>query len=248
MLLKKVKNLFNSSHEQQNTPSKSEITIEVPTIDDPLLEEAANFIIEAHQASTSLLQRSFGISYNRSSRIIQALEKCAVIGPQIGSHPREVLINPGIKIAFIENPELLHSLNQECLTHIVEDNRMDVLSGISNGEEFEQFIAHLLLANGFHNVEVTKGSDDQGVDIIAHKSDIVFAIQSKFYSGSVGNDAVQQIFAGKQYYHAHIGAVVTNTTFTPSAIELAYKTNILLWDINWITKMQNLKNYPFKKH
>ena len=44
------------------------------------------------KASTSLLQRKFHIGYNKAARIMDQLEENGVIGPQIGSKPREVYI------------------------------------------------------------------------------------------------------------------------------------------------------------
>lgn len=55
-------------------------------------EECRAFVIEAQKASTSLLQRRFRIGYNKAARIIDQLEAEGVIGPQLGSKPREVLI------------------------------------------------------------------------------------------------------------------------------------------------------------
>ena len=50
------------------------------------------FVIKAQKASTSLLQRQFRIGYNKAARIIDQLEADGVIGPQLGSKPREVYI------------------------------------------------------------------------------------------------------------------------------------------------------------
>ena len=58
--------------------------------DDPMYNECKEFVCEQQKASTSLLQRKFGIGYNRAARIIDALEQNGVIGPQQGSKPREV--------------------------------------------------------------------------------------------------------------------------------------------------------------
>jgi S-DNA-T family DNA segregation ATPase FtsK/SpoIIIE len=44
------------------------------------------------KASTSLLQRKFRIGYNKAARIIDELEANGIIGPQMGSKPREVYI------------------------------------------------------------------------------------------------------------------------------------------------------------
>jgi hypothetical protein len=59
---------------------------------DPLFAEAAVLIINAQQGSTSLIQRSFKLGYNRSGRIFDQLESAGIIGPSQGSKPREVLI------------------------------------------------------------------------------------------------------------------------------------------------------------
>ena len=50
------------------------------------------FVIQAQKASTSLLQRQFRIGYNKAARIIDQLEADGIIGPQIGSKPREVYV------------------------------------------------------------------------------------------------------------------------------------------------------------
>lgn len=60
--------------------------------EDPLLQEVKDYVIEAQKASTSLLQRRFGIGYNRAARMIDLLESQGVIGPAQGSKPREVYI------------------------------------------------------------------------------------------------------------------------------------------------------------
>ena len=44
------------------------------------------------EASTSLLQRKFGVGYGRAARIIDQLENAGVLGPKNGSKPREVLV------------------------------------------------------------------------------------------------------------------------------------------------------------
>lgn len=60
--------------------------------EDPLYDEAYQFIVEQQKASTSLLQRQFRIGYNRASRLMDDLEINQVIGPQRGSKPRQVLV------------------------------------------------------------------------------------------------------------------------------------------------------------
>lgn len=105
------------------------------------------------------------------------------------------------------------------------------------GEDFEKYCADILSNNGFSKIQLTKSSGDQGADILAEKDGIRFAIQCKCYNKPVGNSAVQQIIAGKDFYNCHIGIVMTNQFFTNSAIELANKTNILLWDRNKLNSL-----------
>ncbi|UTY38782.1 DNA translocase FtsK [Allocoprobacillus halotolerans] len=60
--------------------------------EDEEYEMCREFVIQAQKASTSLLQRKFRIGYNKAARIIDRLEEDGVIGPQLGSKPREVYI------------------------------------------------------------------------------------------------------------------------------------------------------------
>ena len=59
--------------------------------DDPLYNDALEFIVSTGKASASLLQRKFKIGYNRAARLIDLFEERGIIGPQSGSKPREVL-------------------------------------------------------------------------------------------------------------------------------------------------------------
>lgn len=98
-----------------------------------------------------------------------------------------------------------------------------------NGPEFEVFLANLLTKMGYRT-EVTKISGDQGCDIKASINGMTFAIQAKNYSYPVGNKAVQEAIAGKGFYGLGKAWVITNSTFTTQAKELADKTDTLLWD------------------
>ncbi len=105
------------------------------------------------------------------------------------------------------------------------------------GHQFEAFCADVLSKNGYMDVEVTRGSGDQGIDIIAYKDGVKFGIQCKCYSSDVGNKAVQEAFSGKTYYKCHVGVVLTNRYFTRSAIELSKSNGILLWDRGTLLNM-----------
>ena len=60
--------------------------------DDPMYKEVVEFAIETGKISASLIQRRFRLGYNRAARLVDLLEARGVVGPQIGSKPREVLI------------------------------------------------------------------------------------------------------------------------------------------------------------
>ena len=59
---------------------------------DPMLDDAIECVVEAGQASTSLLQRRLRLGYARAARIIDMMEERGVVGPYEGSKPRQVLI------------------------------------------------------------------------------------------------------------------------------------------------------------
>lgn len=134
----------------------------------------------------------------------------------------------------------LHYLNENSKNRRAKKERIRIAQAnidLMDGHEFEYFCGHLLRQMGYYNVEVTKGSGDQGVDVIAYKDRYKFAFQCKRFSNNVGNKAVQEVIAGKQFYDCNYGVVITNRHFTKSAIELADKTGIILWDREDVFKM-----------
>ncbi|GAB6931439.1 DNA translocase SpoIIIE [Paenibacillus sp. JCM 10914] len=60
---------------------------------DELYEQAVTIVLEAKQASVSLLQRRMRVGYTRAARLIDSMESRGVIGPYEGSKPREVLMS-----------------------------------------------------------------------------------------------------------------------------------------------------------
>ena len=108
---------------------------------------------------------------------------------------------------------------------------------LMEGHEFEQYCAGLLEEHGFEEVEVTRGSGDFGVDVLAQREGISYAIQCKRYDGPVGVHAVQEVYAGRDFYDCMVGVVMTNQYFTAPAVEAAKKLKILLWDRGYIDSM-----------
>lgn len=60
---------------------------------DPLTDEIARHIVASGVASTSQIQRSFEIGFNRAGRIMDYLQKLGVVGPPMGGKPRDVLVD-----------------------------------------------------------------------------------------------------------------------------------------------------------
>ncbi|MBP5312431.1 MAG: restriction endonuclease, partial [Clostridia bacterium] len=109
------------------------------------------------------------------------------------------------------------------LPEIEEVDRMD-------GRIFELFTGALFRELGYYDIAVTPSSGDFGADVIAAKDDVRFAIQCKRYEGPVGVSAVQEVMASRSLHDCHVACVLTNSSFTPAAIELARKNLVILWD------------------
>ncbi len=108
---------------------------------------------------------------------------------------------------------------------------------LMEGRDFEYFCANLLEKRGFLEVEVTKGSGDNGVDILAEKDGVTYAIQCKRYDEPVGVKAVQEAYAGRDYYDKMVGVVMSNQYFTKNAADMAQKLKIMLWDRGYLEEM-----------
>ncbi len=59
---------------------------------DPLFEEAARLLVVNQSGSTSMIQRRLKLGYNRAGRIMDQLEIAGVVGPNLGSKVRDVLM------------------------------------------------------------------------------------------------------------------------------------------------------------
>lgn len=214
------------------------------------MDRAAKIIFQTENPSISMLERRTGWTYPKAARIMDSLENAGIVGPFVGSMPRKILISledyarlavivPDIsetKALDIDSDQIIRDENewrrqQRCLSPIeYELEQIDSMDGHS----FEYWCADFLQKNGFINVRVTQDSGDQGVDILAEKDGIKYAIQCKCYSSDLGNKPVQEVNTGKVIYHCQIGAVITNRHFTQGGQEAAEATGVLLWDRDWI--------------
>lgn len=106
-----------------------------------------------------------------------------------------------------------------------------------DGHQFEYACADILKANGYKHVKVTRGSGDFGVDIIAEKDKVRYAIQCKRYNHKLDNTPIQEVVGGLAYYQCDKGAVMTNQYFTEPAKQLAQVNDIKLLDRDTLSHM-----------
>lgn len=118
-------------------------------------------------------------------------------------------------------------------------NRITIVDiDLMSGAQFEEFLCEYFNGQGYQ-CSTTKASGDQGIDLIAKKGELTIAIQAKCYSGTVGNHAVMEAVAGMKYYSANRCMVITNSTFSKSASELAKANGVILWDRQVLTEKLN---------
>lgn len=126
------------------------------------------------------------------------------------------------------NKMRINALRKTAFVENYATKQLDLIDHME-GHDFEYWCADLLRKLGYSGVEVTRGSGDQGIDILAEKDGIRYAIQCKCYSHPLGNTPVQEAFSGKSLYKCHLGVVMTNQTFTAGGKECAEATGVLLW-------------------
>ena len=223
-----VKLLTHKKSYIENSVSKNDRNLSHP--EEKLLLYAMDAACKQGWISTTFLQRVFYLKYEDAAKLIDTLELRGWIEPwnNITKSKRRLLITSEswskLRSQYIQ-PEHISEVT------ISSIDAMD-------GHTFESYCADLLQRNGFYNVSVTQASGDFGIDVLAEKDNVTYAIQCKCYSGSVGNHAVQEAFSGARYYHRMVAVVMTNSRFTHAAVETAKQINVLLWDRDKILEME----------
>lgn len=123
--------------------------------------------------------------------------------------------------------EFVISVSQRIAENMKGRPAFSSLRSNATGAEFEAYCADKLRSTGW-DAHVTKGARDQGVDVIATKNGVRIVLQCKLHSRPIGNKAVQEAFAGKNFERANYAAVVSATAYTRDAEQLAQTNGVLL--------------------
>lgn len=157
---------------------------------------------------------------------------------------RERLIGNNITVSKNDYSDLV-----EILKHYIDIKEKDFLNnGIvaktshrfdelnKEGSDFEHLIVRLYNAMGYISKR-TGGSGDQGADVIASKDGVNVLIQAKCYLNPVNNEAVQQANTALSYHGCSKAVVITTSTFTTGAIDLAKANSVELIDGERLRRM-----------
>ncbi|MEA2012885.1 MAG: DNA translocase FtsK [Verrucomicrobiota bacterium] len=83
-----------SSDSTQTPEETADFESTISEKDEKLVQQAMKIIAKDRRATTSYVQRSMRIGYNRAATIMEILEERGLIGPQEGTEPREIFIDP----------------------------------------------------------------------------------------------------------------------------------------------------------
>lgn len=144
-----------------------------------------------------------------------------------------LFVDPLVESKFIDD---IGIIIDAFLLKINDNKKNAVISKSVSPVEYERKIANKLKELDF-NARVTKGSGDQGADVLANKNGVKFAIQCKMHSKPVGNKAVQEANTARDFYKCDYAVVVTNAGYTKSARQAANACNVILLNENQLDKL-----------
>lgn len=121
----------------------------------------------------------------------------------------------------------VHLLVLSWLDDDLNSGAQRAFNSLMSPRDYERYCSDLLSVAGW-STQLTPTSGDQGADIICEGGGIRMVVQCKLYSSPVGNGAVQEVIAAKQFEFADEAVVVSNAEFTRSAKELANVSGVLL--------------------
>lgn len=150
-----------------------------------------------------------------------------------GTAVEEFIGNKVLELCFqrihqiIDDPELKQQPSD--VTENINENVKRIYGDIANISpyDYEEMCAKILSENGW-DARTTKKSGDQGTDVYAEKNGISLVLQCKMVNSPVGTKAVQEVIAGQKYMSADYAAVVSPSTYTPGAKDLAKVAKVML--------------------
>jgi len=110
------------------------------------------------------------------------------------------------------------------------------LDNIDSGTQFELYLKNIFKQLNYKVKHIGKAGD-QGADLILKYDDVVYAVQAKFYNSKLDNTPIQEVVGSLKYHNADQGVVITNSSFSNGAKDLAKANNVILIDGKSLKKL-----------
>lgn len=180
-------------------------------------ETANNYRIEVFDEQTwALYETDTIVEKIPTIKVIDIFTEFVLFGIDIHSH--------SAKTTWIKSP---YEIEKKVNIPLVSNEIIEPYVLHTNGYEFEDYIANTLREDGWET-RLTKKSGDQGLDVFVYDENYKVALQCKRYSYPVGNSAIQEIHAAADFIGASHAVVITTSTYTSSAKELAEALGVIL--------------------
>lgn len=156
---------------------------------------------------------------------------------EITRHASTVITMGGVVLIIFGLIKWFKALRRREQMQSIDLQEIDAMSG----HAFEHYVGQLLSQQGYQT-EVTRGSGDNGVDIIAKMNGTRWAIQCKRQASNISRNAISDAVAATKstLFNCSRAMVVTNSYFSKAAISYAHSTNCVLVDrdtlAKWISK------------
>lgn len=233
--------------------SKNPLIIIVPVIVVVAVLVVTRTVIPAHarrhliEKANALIEQNAEQLGRRRAQLVRRdaygklmLDKWTVeINDFISQHIEPSLTRQEQSLLRRERPRIVEMIMGH-VEDVTRDRRVfETFSDRMTPTEFEVFCGEQLRESGW-DARVTQRSRDQGVDVIAEKGGRRIVLQCKLYSSPVGNKAVQEAVAARAFEQAHYCAVVSNSSYTSAAEQLASANSVLLLHYSDLKRIETL--------
>ncbi len=147
------------------------------------------------------------------------------------------LVSSFPSVTWWANPEYQGKPADSLTVELPTEDEPKVLASHTNGYEFEVFVS-TTLQNSNWSTRLTSKSGDQGLDVLAFDDYYRVAVQCKRYGNPVGNSAVQEVHAAADCFGATHAVVVTTSSYTPAAQQLAQALGVILLHEDQLTDLR----------